>query len=91
MELDRVGAAITPLCRQPGRVVITHLRIYFQPFNVVSSAPTQAYPLRKVQMCSADEPLIGLVAAMWEALALYLHPENSRCKSTCDMTMPRQL
>lgn len=43
-----VGNCITPLCMQPGRVVLTQSRIYFQPFNVVSNAPIQTYQLDKV-------------------------------------------
>lgn len=42
-EID--GARITPLCSQPGRVVVSQLRLYFQPFNVVSSAPILVFPL----------------------------------------------
>lgn len=46
--LEEVGSAITALCTQPGRVVLTQNRIYFQPFNVVSNAPIQTYQLDKV-------------------------------------------
>lgn len=47
--LELVGNCITPLCRQPGRVLITFSRIYFQPFNVVSNNPIQTYPTDKVR------------------------------------------
>ena len=46
--LEQVGSCVTPLCAQPGRVVLTQARIYFQPFNVVSNAPIQTYQLDKV-------------------------------------------
>ncbi|GAB4819113.1 hypothetical protein N2152v2_006159 [Parachlorella kessleri] len=46
--LEEVASSIMPLCEQPGRVVLTQARIYFQPFNVVSSAPIQTYQLDKV-------------------------------------------
>ena len=45
MVLEAVGARITPLCRQPGRIVLTPARLYFQPFNVVSAQPTQVFQL----------------------------------------------
>jgi hypothetical protein len=43
--LEALGARVTPLCRQPGRLVLTPSRLYFQPFNVASSQPTQVFPL----------------------------------------------
>jgi hypothetical protein len=46
--LEEIGSCITALCAQPGRVVLTQSRIYFQPFNVVSNAPIQTYQLDKV-------------------------------------------
>lgn len=46
--LELVGSCITPLCSQPGRVVITYCSVYFQPFNVVSNNPIQTYHLSKV-------------------------------------------
>ena len=46
--LETVGSVITPLCRQPGRLVATPARLYFQPFNVVSDAPLQVFDLSKV-------------------------------------------
>ena len=46
--LEAVGARITPLCRQPGRMVLTPSRLYFQPFNVVSNQPTQVFHLDQV-------------------------------------------
>lgn len=49
--LEAVGARITPLCRQPGRVVLTPRRLYFQPFNVVSSQPTQVFQLDQARPC----------------------------------------
>jgi hypothetical protein len=48
VELEVVGACVTPLCAQPGRIVVTAARIYFQPFNVVSNSPIQSYNLNKV-------------------------------------------
>lgn len=47
--LETVGSVITPLCRQRGRIVLTPLRLYFQPFNVVSDAPLQVSSLAKVR------------------------------------------
>ena len=46
--LESVGSVITPLCRQRGRIVLTPVRLYFQPFNVVSDAPLQVFNLAKV-------------------------------------------
>ena len=46
--LEALGARITPLCRQPGRMVLTPSRLYFQPFNVVSNQPTQVFHLDQV-------------------------------------------
>lgn len=51
MVLEALGARITPLCRQPGRVVLTPARLYFQPFNVVSSQPTQVFQLDQARPC----------------------------------------
>lgn len=48
IALELVGSCITPLCSQPGRVVITYCNVYFQPFNVVSNNPIQTYQLSKV-------------------------------------------
>ena len=47
--LETVGSVITPLCRQRGRIVLTPLRLYFQPFNVVSDAPLQVSSLAKAR------------------------------------------
>ncbi|KAK9807012.1 hypothetical protein WJX72_010768 [[Myrmecia] bisecta] len=46
--VELVGNCITPLCVQPGRVVLTYCRIYFQPFNVASNTPIQTFQLNKV-------------------------------------------
>ena len=51
--LETVGSVITPLCRQRGRLVLTPLRLYFQPFNVVSDAPLQVFALSKVGLALA--------------------------------------
>lgn len=40
-----MGSCITPLCSQPGRVVLTASRLYFQPFNVVSNNPIQTFQM----------------------------------------------
>eukprot|EP00232_Nephroselmis_pyriformis_P008656 CAMPEP_0182883068 /NCGR_PEP_ID=MMETSP0034_2-20130328/18168_1 /TAXON_ID=156128 /ORGANISM="Nephroselmis pyriformis, Strain CCMP717" /LENGTH=360 /DNA_ID=CAMNT_0025016191 /DNA_START=185 /DNA_END=1263 /DNA_ORIENTATION=- len=48
LVLELIGSRITPLVVHPGRVVITPLRLYFQPFNVVSSAPILTYQLDTV-------------------------------------------
>ena len=55
--LELVGNCITPLCSQPGRVVLTASRIYFQPFNVASNSPIQTYQLDKVR----PSPCLGLL------------------------------
>lgn len=52
--VELVGSCITPLTCQPGRVVATYCRVYFQPFNVSSSAPTQTYQLSKVGWHSSE-------------------------------------
>ena len=52
--LEVVGNCITPLCSQPGRVVLTSSRIYFQPFQVVSNNPIQTYHLDKA--CRSHPP-----------------------------------
>jgi hypothetical protein len=49
LMLEAPGAAVTPLCVQPGRVALTHRAIYFQPFNVVSAAPVQVHALDKAR------------------------------------------
>lgn len=60
MVLEAVGNCITALCTQPGRVVLTQFRIYFQPFNVVSNAPIQTYQLDKVRgLSSAVDGRVG--------------------------------
>ncbi|KAK9868121.1 hypothetical protein WJX84_006728 [Apatococcus fuscideae] len=48
ITLELVGSCITPLCSQAGRVVITHVHLYFQPFNVFSNAPVQAWDLSMI-------------------------------------------
>ena len=45
---EAVASAVSPLAAQPGRAVLTQHRIYFQPFNLQSGAPIQAYPLGRV-------------------------------------------
>lgn len=46
--VEEIGSCITALCSQPGRVILTQSRIYFQPFNVESISPIQTYQLNKV-------------------------------------------
>ena len=41
---ELMGSCITPLCSQPGRVVLTPSRLYFQPFNVVLQQPHPNLP-----------------------------------------------
>eukprot|EP00850_Spirogloea_muscicola_P000597 SM000002S05677 [mRNA] locus=s2:1500317:1510139:+ [translate_table: standard] len=48
LVMEVVGNRITPLVCQPGRIVLTEQRVYFQPFNVVSSAPVVRYKLDEV-------------------------------------------
>ena len=45
---EAVASCVSPLAAQPGRVVLTQQRIYFQPFNLASGAPIQAYQLGRV-------------------------------------------
>lgn len=53
ITLELVGSCITPLCSQAGRIAITHVHLYFQPFNVFSNAPVQAWDL---SMVSSNPP-----------------------------------
>ncbi|KAI3438042.1 hypothetical protein D9Q98_000485 [Chlorella vulgaris] len=46
--VEAVASAVSPLAAQPGRAVLTQQRIYFQPFNLQSAAPIQAYSLARV-------------------------------------------
>ena len=39
---------IMPLIRYPGRIVLTNERIYFQPYNVVSTAPIVSFQLKSI-------------------------------------------
>ncbi|KAK9819324.1 hypothetical protein WJX74_006280 [Apatococcus lobatus] len=48
ITLELVGSCITPLCSQAGRIAITHVHLYFQPFNVFSNAPVQAWDLSMI-------------------------------------------
>lgn len=48
--VEEIGSCITALCSQPGRVILTQSRIYFQPFNVESISPIQTYQLNKVSL-----------------------------------------
>lgn len=43
-----VASRVSLLAAQPGRVVLSQQRLYFQPFNLAASAPIQAYPLERV-------------------------------------------
>jgi hypothetical protein len=45
---EAMASCVSPLAAQPGRVVLTQQRIYFQPFNLASGAPIQAYQLGRV-------------------------------------------
>ena len=54
--LEALGARVTPLCRQPGRLVLTPSRLYFQPFNVASSQPTQVFPLDQARWAPGSPP-----------------------------------
>lgn len=42
------GARVTPLVDTPGRILLTNARIYFQPFNNISSKPVKKYDLRDI-------------------------------------------
>lgn len=42
------GVRVTPLVDTPGRIMLTTARIYFQPFNNISSKPVKKYDLRDV-------------------------------------------
>jgi hypothetical protein len=46
--MEEVAARVSPLVSHPGRVVLTPRCVYFQPFNVVSSAPVLRFPLQAV-------------------------------------------
>ena len=48
IQVQLKASRVTPLCWHPGRVVVSPLRVYFLPFNIVSSAPMVAYPLKNV-------------------------------------------
>ena len=45
--VELLGSCVSPLCSQPGRVALTPTRIYFQPFNISSNSPVEAYQLNK--------------------------------------------
>ncbi len=53
IQLELTASRVTPLCWHPGRLVISPLRVYFLPFNVVSSAPLLTY----VASCALSPPL----------------------------------
>ena len=48
IQLELTASRVTPLCWHPGRLVISPLRVYFLPFNVVSSAPLLTYSLKDI-------------------------------------------
>ncbi|QDZ18310.1 BEACH domain-containing protein [Chloropicon primus] len=48
IQLELTASRVTPLCWHRGRLVISPLRVYFLPFNVVSSAPLLTYSLKDV-------------------------------------------
>ena len=48
VQLELTASRVTPLCWHRGRLVISPLRIYFLPFNVVSSAPLLTYAINDV-------------------------------------------
>jgi factor associated with neutral sphingomyelinase activation len=46
--MEALASRVTPLVSHPGRIVVTSRCVYFQPFNVVSSAPVLRFPLKAV-------------------------------------------
>jgi factor associated with neutral sphingomyelinase activation len=42
------GVRVTPLVDTPGRFLLTNSRIYFQPFNNISSKPVKKYQLKNI-------------------------------------------
>jgi len=42
------GARVTPLVHNPGRLMITTARLYFQPFNNVDADPVSKFNLRDI-------------------------------------------
>eukprot|EP00047_Mylnosiga_fluctuans_P005972 m.243958 g.243958 ORF g.243958 m.243958 type:complete len:918 (-) comp14365_c0_seq1:118-2871(-) len=45
---ESVANMVLPLVSNPGRVLLTNKRVYFQPFNNVDSDPVQKYRLRDI-------------------------------------------
>ena len=48
IQLELTASRVTPLCWHRGRLVISPVRVYFLPFNVVSSAPLLTYSIKDV-------------------------------------------
>lgn len=42
------GSRVTPLVSNPGRVVLTNSRVYFQPYNNVDPEPVSKYNLNEI-------------------------------------------
>ncbi|XRB05769.1 factor associated with neutral sphingomyelinase activation [Pycnococcus provasolii] len=87
------GARVTPLCSQPGRIVISQLRLYFQPFNVVSSAPILVYPLVDViSVMKRDYNLDALAVEVFfsETNSVYLTFRTSESRELFFKTLLEQ-
>eukprot|EP00026_Physarum_polycephalum_P001800 Phypoly_transcript_01803.p1 GENE.Phypoly_transcript_01803~~Phypoly_transcript_01803.p1 ORF type:complete len:984 (+),score=105.94 Phypoly_transcript_01803:185-3136(+) len=46
--LELTGARITPLVVNPGRILITNSRLYFQPINNIEAAPVNIWKLESI-------------------------------------------
>jgi factor associated with neutral sphingomyelinase activation len=50
--IELTGARITPLVVNPGRVLITNSRLYFQPINNIEAAPVNIWKLESITRVS---------------------------------------
>eukprot|EP00899_Mesostigma_viride_P026278 jgi/Mesvir1/6835/Mv09015-RA.2 len=91
--VELVADRVTPLVAHPGRVVITCLRIYFQPFNVVSLAPVLFYELSNVESIMDRRynlKEVGLEVFFRDRTSAYFAFKNEKMRGVFHQTLVMQ-
>ena len=74
-QLQLTGMRVTPLVNNPGRILLTDARLYFQPLNDVGARPVDKYELSNVtQVLTRRHALrhVGLEIFFSSGESLYL-------------------
>jgi hypothetical protein len=87
------GARVTPLVHNPGRLMVTTARVYFQPYNNVDPDPVSRWALRDVVRIVRRRHLLRHIVRPHTAApdCAHVHPRTPKHMLIVPLPLPLSL